>query len=103
MPRVTFKAKPETVYNMDNTPAFTWIKIPALTSKHCDMAAFRSDKVFGSFANSDLFPSMLQRALKVAGIGSHIKLDAIPACVTVTPGPLLSIVTIELTNYRKES
>jgi len=101
MPRVTFKAKPETVYNFDGTPAFTWIKVPALSAKHCDMSAFRRDPVFGGFANSDILPGILARALNVAGIGSHIKLDSIPACVTVTPGPLLSVVSIELTNFRK--
>ncbi len=66
MPRVTFKAKAETVYNMDGTPAFTWVKVPALTTKHCDLAAFRRDAVFGPYANSDLMPGILARALKAA-------------------------------------
>ena len=60
------------------------------------MSAFRNDKGFSGFANSDLFPALLARALKKTGIGTHIKLDAIPDCVTVTPGKLLSVVTIEL-------
>lgn len=96
MTRVTFKAKAETIYNPDGTPAWTWVKVPTLTRSHCDMNAFRSDKGFGPFANSDMFPALLARSLKKAGIGSHIKLDAIPEGVTVTPGKLLHVVSIEV-------
>ena len=97
MPRVTFKAKPETIYNMDGTPAWTWVKVPALTRNHCDMNAFRRDSGFGPFANSDLFPAMLARAVRAAGVKDHVKLDAVPDHVTITPGPLLYTVTIDVT------
>jgi hypothetical protein len=96
MPSVTFKAKPETVYNMDGTPAWTWVKVPALTRKHCDMDAFRRDKAFSGFANSDMFPAMLARAVKAAGVREHIRLDQVPECATITPSALLYTVTLDV-------
>ena len=96
MLKVTFKAKPETVYNFDGTPAYTHVKVPVLTRKHCNIDAFRKSRKFGGFANSDMFPAMLNRAVLQLGIKSHIKLDSIPPCVTIEQGAFLSVVTIEI-------
>ena len=96
MPTVRFKAKPETIYNMDETPAWTWVKVPKLTRTHCDMDAFRQDVRFRSYANSDLFLSLLTRTLEKAGIKSHIRLDDIPNFVTIEPVGFLYTVTIEV-------
>ena len=93
---VSFKAKPETIYNVDGSVAFVRVKVPELTRKHCNIDAFRRSRKFGGFANSDLFPAMLNRAVAQLGIKSHIKLDAIPPCVTIEPGAFLIVVTIEI-------
>lgn len=76
MPDITFKAKPETVYNLDDTLAYTEVRVPAITTRHCDMPVFRRHPRFGSFANSDLFPALLQRELRKLGVlvGGYLRL-----------------------------
>src|SRR3546814_9011769 len=78
MPDIVFRAKVETIHNMDDTVAFRHVKVPNLARRHCDMAAFRADHRYSSYANSDLFPAMLGRAVKALGVGEHIRMDAIP-------------------------
>lgn len=96
MPTVTFKAKARDCHYVgEDAPRYQYVEVPALTRAHCDMAAFRSHPRFGSYANSDLFPSILKRALSAAGVGSRIRLDEIPPSVTVTPG-FLHVVTISV-------
>lgn len=97
---VTFKGKPETVYNHDNTVAYQRIKVPRLTRTHADMDAFRKSRAFGSYANSDLFPAMLTRAVKSAGISDYVRLDRLPDCVTVDAAGFLASVTITLPDKR---
>lgn len=94
MANATFKAKPETIFNHDGTPAYRRVKVPALERRHCDMAAFRSHAKFGAYANSDLFVGLLRRQLKEAGIGAYIRLDQLPPCVTVDESSFLVSVTI---------
>lgn len=96
MPRITFKAKPETVYNIDGTPAYDRIKVPAIKRRHCDMAAFRAHPRFGSYANSDLFANLLARQLREAGIGAYIRMNKMPACVNVDASGFLASVTINI-------
>lgn len=96
MPSVTFRGKPETIYNMDDTVAYRRIKVPALERRHCDMHAFRTHRRYGSYANSDLFPSMLRRAVKAAGVPDYIRLDRIPPSVTVDESGFLANVTIQI-------
>ena len=96
MPTIKFKAKVETIHNMDGTFAFQRVKVPAFSRNHCDMAAFRKHPRFGSYANSDLFPSMICRALTALGVGSHVRLDDIPASVTVDASGFLARVTVTL-------
>jgi hypothetical protein len=96
MPTIQFKAKVETIYNADDTPAWQWVKVPAISRNHCDMAAFRSHPKFGAYANSDLFKNLLARELKSAGVKEYIKLHELPSCVTVDDSGFLARVTITL-------
>ena len=96
MPNVTFKAKIRTVYNMDETPAWRDVKVPKLARAHCDIAAFRVHPKYGAYANSDLFPTMLARAVKSIGIGEYIRLDKIPAGVSIDASGFLAHVTISI-------
>ena len=65
MPRITFKAKPYTIQNVDGSNKRLAIDVPTLTRSHCDMHAFRIHPKFGSYANSDLFPSLLRRITRI--------------------------------------
>ena len=100
MPNVTFRAKIETIYNPDETPAYRRIKVPALSSRHCDMHEFRTSKTFGGLANSDMFPALLKRAALAAGVKDYIRLDAVPPCATVDGSSFLALVTIALPETR---
>ena len=89
---ITFRAKPETVWNMDGTVAYRRLKVPAFEARHCNMQAFRSHRRIGPYANSDLFASVLRR--ETAHLGDYIRLDRpIPGNVTLTDG-FLTTVTI---------
>jgi hypothetical protein len=94
MPDIKFRAKPETVYHMDESVAYVRVKVPALGRQHCDMAAFRRHRRYGSYANSDLFPSMLARAVRDSGVRDYIRLDQLPPAVTVDASGFLATVTI---------
>jgi hypothetical protein len=96
MPAITFKAKVQTVFNMDETEAFRYVKVPAITRSHCDMHAFRTHAKYGSYANSDLFPSLLKRALGDIAKRGMIRLDAIPENCKVDTSGFLAQVTIEI-------
>jgi len=96
MPNIQFKAKPETIYNMDDSVAYIRVKVPAINRQHCDMHAFRTHKRFGGFANSDMFPGMIKRSLQNAGVGSYIRLDDIPKCTRIDESGFLAKVTITI-------
>ena len=95
MATIQFKAKPETIYNMDGTVAYRRVKVPTLARSHCDMHAFRSHKKYGSYANSDLFPGMLKR-IKAERTGGYIRLDRVPDGVTVDVSGYLACVSFEV-------
>lgn len=96
MPQVSFKGKVQNVYNMDETLAYQYVPVPKLSRSHCDMAEFRRDRRFGGYANSDLFPSMLNRAAEAKGVKNVIRLDRIPEGVTVDASGFLAKVSFEL-------
>ena len=91
MAKITFKAKPVKVYNMDDTLAYEYIQVPVLDRKHCDMQAFRQHPKFGPYVNSDLFKGMMSRVLP-----KTIRLDAIPEGVTVDLSGFLAVVSIDV-------
>lgn len=96
---IQFRAKVEKVYNMDDTLAYECVRVPNIERKHCDMAAFRSHKKIGPYANSDLFAGIIRRSLKdILGTTSAtvIRLDNVPAGVSVDTGGFLALVTIEV-------
>ena len=96
MATVSFKAKPETIHNADGSVSFQRVKVPALSRKHCDMAAFRDHPKLGVYANSDLFDSALRRSLTPLGIGAYIRLDRIPPGVAIDASGFLASVTIDI-------
>jgi len=94
---ITFRAKPETIYNMDNTIAYQRIKVPAIERGHCDMESFRKHPKFGAYANSDLFKNLISRQLKFAEIPAYIRLDRdLPKAVSIDLSGFLAKVTITL-------
>lgn len=97
MARIQFKAKPRAVWNATGeTIEFHIIDVPTLTRKHCDMNAFRSHPKYGAYANSDLFPAMLLRLkTSITKPGGWLRVDQLPANVTIDTSGFLATVTIE--------
>ena len=96
MATITFKGKFKHVHNTDDTIAYSYLAIPAIERKHCDMSAFRSHAKYGAYANSDMFPSMLASIVGALFPSGRIRTnEAIPDNVTVTHG-FLSTVTISV-------
>ena len=94
---VAFRAKVETVYHMDGSVAWRQVRVPTLARKHCDMTAFRAHARFGGLANSDLFPGILARLRRDTLGGAdrdYLRLDRLPAAVTVDTSGFLALVTI---------
>lgn len=98
MATIKFKAKPRAVWNADGTRVeFHIIDVPDLTRKHCNMDQFRKHPKHGSYANSDLFPSILRRIkMGITRPGGWIRLDDLPENVTVDTSGFLAIVTVEV-------
>lgn len=92
---VTFKGKPAKRWSADTGAEYLALAVPRIESRHCDMHAFRASRRFGGLANSDMFPAMIQRAVREI-VGERIRLADVPAGVTVAPGSLLHTVTITL-------
>ena len=96
MATITFRTKPEVIYNMDDTVAYTRIRVPVFTRSHCDMAAFRKHDKLGGIANSDIFPNALAR-IRRDRVGEYIRLDSeLPDGVTVDTSGFLTKVSIEV-------
>ena len=95
MARISFKAKIETVFMMDGSEAYSRIKVPELTRRHCDMDAMRQHPKFRAYANSDLFPSLLRR-LRKDRLGDYVRLDRIPADINVDTSGFLAEVTLDV-------
>jgi hypothetical protein len=98
MPRVTFKAKPYTITNVDGSNERRAVDVPTLTRKHCDMSAFRAHAKFGPYANSDLFLSILRRVRE--GFGSRIYVDSPPKGVDVDASGFLAVVSFDISDWR---
>ena len=94
MAQIEFRAKVEQIYNMDDTPAFQRIKVPALDRKHCDMNAFRKHPKFGGFANSDLFRNVLTK-IRRERLGEYIRLDRVPEGVKIDTSGFLAVVSFD--------
>lgn len=91
---VQFKAKPYTCGGA------LLVKVPELKRYHASMDAFRRSRAFGGFANSDMFPAMLNGAVRKFLGTLTINADIPPEGVTVETGSLLATVTIELPDAR---
>ena len=96
MPTITFRGKVEPVYHPDNTLAYELIKVPRLERRHCDMNGFRRHPKYGGLANSDLFPSLLARIAADTGLKSHLRLDQLPAGVSVDRSSFLATITVQV-------
>ena len=96
MADITFRAKVKRVWTADDpyTVAWRYVDVPVLASRHCDMPAFRRHLKYGGLANSDLFPNALARIRR--DIGETIRLDRIPANVTIDESGLLAVVVISV-------
>ena len=96
MARISFQGKPIQVYNVEGTPAYRYIAVPALARRHCDMAAFRQHPKYHGLANSDLFPNVLARIRRDTFGGKDIvRLGNIPAGVDVDTAGFLATVSWE--------
>lgn len=95
MPTITFKGKPYIGYRLDRSET-RYLKIPVIKRGHCDMAAFRSHKKYGSYANSQLFPAMIARELEARGIARAVDINAPPAGVSVDDSGFLTVVAITI-------
>ena len=90
-----FKAKTET----EPGTGRQFVRVPTFNRNHCsDLQAFRTSRRFGGYANSDLFPAILQRAVSSAGIGSPLFLDDIPPAVVVLQLSFFSVIQIQFTD-----
>jgi hypothetical protein len=96
MPNITFKAKVETVWHMDHSPAYRRIKVPKIERRHCDMSAFHTDRHFGPYSNSTVFLPLVRSAMKDASIPDYIRLDSVPESVEIDTSGFLAQVTIRL-------
>lgn len=90
--RIAFKAKVKTMYNMDDTKAFQYVKVPTLKRSHVDMAAARCHPKYSGIANSDLFPNVLARIGRELAPSGMLRLDTLPEGVAVREiGPLVEV------------
>lgn len=97
MAKVQFKAKVQEIFFSDGRLYRRFVKIPKLARRHCDMPAFRSHPRYGAFANSDLFPSILERVRRgLGGQTAALDLNALPDNVTVDSSGFLALVTIDV-------
>lgn len=96
MAKITFKGKLQTMYSADDTVAYQYITVPAFARSHCDMRAFRVHPKYGSYANSDLFTSILARIRKEIFNTGILKLNAVPNIVSVDSSKFLTVVTFEV-------
>lgn len=89
----TFKAKVQRMHYGDTVREY--VQVPTLTRHHVDMSKARQHPQFGGYANSDLFPAMLNGGAVVKA-GKLIYMDAVPAGVTVDTSKFLAVVTMEV-------
>ena len=96
MAKIEFRAKVQSVYNLDDTRAYEYVAVPAFKRSHCDMGAFRSHPRYGSYANSDLFLGMLAEIRGDWFPRGIVRLDDIPADVTVDAGGFLAKISFDV-------
>ena len=93
--KISFRAKVQTMHAMDDTPLYDFIAVPEFKRSHVDMEAARNHPKYGGYANSDLFPGMLARIRKdVLNGRAYLRMNELPANVTVDAGGFLAQVTI---------
>jgi len=90
---IKFKGKVNQVFNLDNTLAYEYIKVPTLTRSHVNMAQARKHPKYHGLANSDLFPNILKRISKEKFNQGIIKLNNIPDGVKVDTSKFLAVVS----------
>lgn len=98
MARVQFKAKVREVFGVGGEPRpYHYVAIPRFGRQHCAMNAMRRHPKLGGFANSDLFPNLLNwECRKVLGASEDLYLEEIPEGVTVATSGFLAVVSFEL-------
>jgi hypothetical protein len=96
MAKISFRAKLQQMFNMDDTLAYEYISVPVLKRSHCDMHAFRTHSKYGSYANSDLFLGMLARVRKDRFNNGILKLSEVPDGVTVDTSGFLALVEFDV-------
>lgn len=89
----TFRAKVQEMSYGDTVRKY--VQVPTLKRSHVDMDTARQHERFGAYANSDMFPAMLNECAAVKP-GKLVYLDNIPAGVTVDTSGFLAIVMIEV-------
>jgi len=81
---------------------YCYIKVPRLTTAHCNMEEFRIHRQYGKIANSDLFPDIINRDVRTLLFGDKDKnllnLDNASNMenVTITTNGYFALVTIDL-------
>lgn len=99
---IEFRGKVVENHYSDGSLASRRIRVPKLERRHADMAAARSSRKYGGYANSDLFPSMMNRAAESVGckrIGDALYIDLLqplPVGVVVDESGFLTAVRIEV-------
>ena len=94
--RITFKGKVRRTVNADGTLAYEYIKVPALTVKHCDMDAARRHPKYGPLANSTLFPGQLAGIKRRHFPKGEVRLNDLPDGVTVDTSGFFAVVTLDV-------
>ena len=94
---IEFKSKPsEHCIIVDGKAVIVYgVKVPVIKRSHCDMNLFRNSKTFGSYANSDLFLSMLARFMRENKVVKVVDIENPPSYCTVKKG-FMSVVSIDL-------
>lgn len=99
MATISFRAKVQKVYNLDDTVAYERVQVPKLARSHCDMEAFRRHSKYGPYANSDLFANILvkiRRERLTGPYGDHVRLDKLPEGVQVDTSGFLAVVSVDV-------
>lgn len=94
MATITFKAKVQTMYNMDDTEAYKFISVPQFKTSHADRESFRKHPKYSGLVNSDLFQNVLSRIRRDTIKNDMVRLDQLPANVSVDASGFLAVVTI---------
>lgn len=89
MAHITFKTK------IIETDEKRFIQVPKITRSHCDMNYFRCHRNLGSYANSDLFLSILARCVKP----QLFSIEELPKNWAVDDRGFLAVVQIDATNF----